>query len=97
MRTRELALPLAGGGIEWASQCRARELPPMMWEQESWRAEPFRYFSGLDPGLWIGPFQYLPIYELLKCMKGPVPQIQHYRISTAQGNQSNMRRIPVRV
>lgn len=49
MKAGELALPLAGGVIGLASQDRAGELTPRVWE--SGQADQLRCLSGPDPGL----------------------------------------------
>lgn len=42
-RAKELILPLAGWGIEWASLDRVIELTVMVWIQKSWQANQIRY------------------------------------------------------
>lgn len=51
MRTRELALPLAGCGIGWASQSRAGKLTLVVWVQVGRLADQLRCLLNPDPGL----------------------------------------------
>lgn len=57
-------------------------------------ADQLRYLSGPDQGFELVQANIYLIHELLGVLKGPVLQIQNYRISMTQGN--NRMRVPVR-
>jgi hypothetical protein len=92
MRTGELSLPPANGGIGRPSQSSAGELALVVWKRESQRADQLSY----QPRSQIQGFEltYPKIYiicELLQLVKWPVLLIQGYTISKTQSNKITRR------
>jgi hypothetical protein len=95
---REGVVSHLSGRVELALVVRvAGELAPRVWEQESWQADQVKCLLGPDPVLKLANLNIYPIYELLQSMKGLVPQMQNYRISTTQGNNRLSERSPTGV
>jgi hypothetical protein len=61
MRVEELALPLAGGSIEWDISREVLEiLSLVVWVQENWWDDQLSYHPGSYLGLSDGTPQHLP-------------------------------------
>jgi hypothetical protein len=90
VRLGELTLPIANSGIGWASQDRAGE-PILVWS-ECGRAVRLTSSEASEAQIQGFELAHLNTYELLEHMKGPVPQVQSYRISMTQGDSRMSKR-----